>query len=155
MKLITILFLLVTSFAFSQNLDELYIIVPESRHIIKTIAKDKTGSVEVYTFSIVNENPEKFIYKIDDAQRLILQRLIAGKSFPTFRITYSNFNGENSEFRLERNDINILDLSDLPKLTDAENFFSTITKFKTIYILEERSKRWFAKKVQFERLASL
>lgn len=155
MKTFAILLLLVTPSVFSQNLSELYIIVPKSKNIQRTVAKDKAGNVEVYTFSIVAENPEKFIYKIDDSQRLILQRQVVGKSLPTFKITYSNVRGENPEFRLNRNDINILDLSDLPKLTDAENFYSTITQFKTIYILEERSKRWFGKKVQFEQMGSL
>ncbi|MDI1316910.1 hypothetical protein [Flavobacterium sp.] len=154
MRILQIILLVFISNAFSQTSKDLYITYIDGNLKNRTEASDKNNTIEIFRIQILTENPYKYILVFDKLGHIQIQTQILGASFPTFKFTYLNRNGDNAEKKVSKDEMkNVLEFNELQKLTNAENFYETLNKFENIYFvfLKNENSQLIAKKVKFER----
>ncbi len=158
MKTLQIFLLVFISNAFSQTDKDLFITYNNGNLKSRTVASDKNITIEIFKLQIQTESPYKYILGFDKSGNIQVETQILGVSVPSFKFTYLDQNGDNPEKKVSGKEMkNVLEFSELQKLTNAENFYNTLNKFENIYFiyLENDTSPLIAKKVKFEREVGL
>jgi hypothetical protein len=158
MKLIQIaLFVFITNL-FGQHDKDLYITYNNENLKKCVFSSDKNTTIEVFQLQIQTKSPNQYILGFNKSGTIEVQQLISATPLPSFKFTYLNKDGDNEEREVSEKEVkNVLEFDEITKLTDAENFYETLTKFENIYFiyLKNGSSKVMAKKVKFERVRGL
>lgn len=158
MKFIQIALLVFITNVFGQNDKDLYITYNDGNLKNRVFSSDKNMTIEVFQLQIQTKSPFQYILGFNKSGTIEVQQLISAISLPSFKFTYLNKEGDNKEKEVSQKEIkNVLEFDEITKLTDAENFYETLTKFESVYFiyLKSDSSKLMAKKVKFERVPGL
>ena len=155
MKIIQIVVLLFFANMFSQEQKDLYILYNDENLKNRIVS---TESLEVFQLELKDKTDIEHVLGFNKSGNVEVQTLIPGEATPFFKFTYSNLKGENPKKIVSGRQVkDALDFTEMSLVTDADNFYNTLSLFENIYFVYVNgdTSKLLAKKVKFERIGGL